>query len=209
MKFYDCQTAPSPRRVRMFIAEKGIQVPTIEVNLRQREQLGETFLKLNPFATVPVLELDDATKLITTAGCRAYLESANPPPALLGRTDTERGQIADLVWRIEADGFMAVAECLRNSAKGMKDRALSGPYNYAQIPELAERGRERATRFFPVLDELLSDKLFLAGDSISAADLDAFIFIEFCQWIKLEIPAQCSNVCRWFEMMANRDSAKL
>jgi glutathione S-transferase len=209
MKFYDCQTAPSPRRVRMFIAEKKIDIPSVEVDLKEREQLGKAFLEVNPFATVPVLELDDSTKLITTAGCRAYLESAYPSPPLLGRDAAQRGVIADLIWRIEADAYMAVGECLRNSAKRMKDRAVTGLHNYAQIPELAERGRARATRFFPVLDDLIGDKQFLAGDALSAADIDAFVFVEFSKWIKLEAPAECTNLHRWFDMMAARESAKL
>lgn len=207
MKFYDCRTAPSPRRVRMFIAEKGLAIPSVEVDLRGGEQLGEAFLKINPGGTVPVLELDDGTRLVTTAGCRAYLEEAHPEPALLGSTATERGVIADLVSRIEADGFMAAAECLRNSAKGMKGRALTGPQNYDQIPELAERGRQRAARFFPALDALIGEQPFVAGKAISAADIDAFVFVEFSKWIKLEVPAECGNLARWHAEMSARESA--
>ena len=193
----------------MFIAEKGLDIPTTEVNLREREQQGETFLKLNPFATVPVLELDDQTRLVTTAGCRAYLESAFPSPPLLGRDAAEKGRVADLVWRIETDGFMAVAECFRNTAKGMQDRALPGQHAYAQIPALAERGRARVERFFPVLANLLDKQAFFAGDNLSAADIDAFILIEFAKWIKLEPPAACGNLLRWHERMTSRDSAAL
>ena len=104
MKFYDCQTAPSPRRVRMFIAEKGLEIPTQEIDLRSGEQLGKDFLKVNPNATVPVLETDDGTRFTSTA-CRAYLESEYPEPALLGRNSIERGHVAGLVWKIESDGL--------------------------------------------------------------------------------------------------------
>ncbi len=207
MKFYDCQTAPSPRRVRMFIAEKGLDIPSVEVNLREREHLQAPFLAINPFATVPVLALDDGTILRSTAGCRAYLESAFPSPPLLGGDAVGKGVVADLVWRIEADAIAPVAECLRNTARGMKDRALTGVENYEQLPQLAERGRQRAERFFPVLERLLGERPCLAGERISAADIDAFVFVEFARWVKIEVPGECTGVRRWHEAMSARPSA--
>jgi len=193
----------------MFIAEKGLEIPTVEINLRDREQLTPEFLAINPHATVPVLELNDGTRLVTTAGCRAYLEAVHPEPPLMGRTPAERGRVADLISRIEADALGAVAECLRNTAKAMKDRALTGPLDYAQIPELGERGRVRAQHFFPQLDKLIGDKPYLLGDALTAADIDAFIFVGFVKWIKVEVPADCGNVARWVEAMSLRPSAAL
>ena len=207
MKFYDCSTAPSPKRVRMFIAEKGLDIPTVEINLREQQQLTPAFLEVNPHATVPVLELDDGTRLVTTAGCRAYLESAHPEPPLMGRSPVERGQVADLISRIETDALGAVAECLRNTARGMKDRGLTGPVNYTQIPELGARGKARAERFFPQLDTLIGDKPYLVGDVFTAADIDAFIFVGFVKWIKVEVPADCRNVVRWMASVSSRRSA--
>jgi len=209
MKFYDCQTAPSPRRVRMFIAEKGLDIPSIEIDMRNKEQLGEEFLKINPQATVPALTLDDGTTLVSTAGCRAYLEGLHPEPAMMGRTDAERGVVADLISKIEWEGLGSVAECLRNTAKGMKDRALTGPYNYEQNPELGARGKLRAERFYESLEKMIGDKPFLAGDAISAADIDAFIFCEFTQWIKVAMPENCKNVARWHASIKERPSAQL
>ena len=167
---------------------KGLEIPTQEIDLRSGEQLGRL---VNPNATVPVLETDGGTRFTSTAACRAYLESEYPEPALLGRNSIERGHVAGLVWKIESDGFMAVAEALRNRAKGMKDRALPGPHNYAQIPELAERGQLHVQRFMPVLDEMIGDKPFVAGDVITAADLDAFIFVEFAGRVKASVPMSC------------------
>ena len=158
---------------------------------------------------MPVLELDDGTALTSTAGCRAYLESVHPEPALLGRTPAEKGLVADLIGTIERDGLSAVAEALRNSAKAMKDRAVTGPHNYAQIPELAERGRLRAARFFPDLDALIGAKPFIAGDVITAADIDAFMFVEFVQWIKVPMPDDCGHLARWQQSMRERPSAKV
>ncbi|MEM7404679.1 MAG: glutathione S-transferase [Pseudomonadota bacterium] len=209
MKFYDCQTAPSPRRVRMFIAEKHLNIETVQVDLRNGEQLSEAFLAVNPRATVPVIETDSGARFLSTAGCRAYLEASHPEPALLGRDATERAEVADLIAAIEADAFMAVAECLRNSAKGMRGRALTGPQSYAQIPELAERGRTRAGRFLPELNAALEGREFLVGETLTAADIDAFVFVEFSQWIKLDVPATLTNLARWRTAVAARPSAGL
>ena len=146
MKFYDCSTAPSPRRVRIFIAEKGLSddIEAVEVNLREQEQLGEAFRAINPFCTVPVLELDDGTRLLSSAGCCRYLEEAYPEPPLMGRTAEEKAIVADMEWRMEIDGFLAAGEALRNAAKGLKDRALTGPPKVlpaaASGPSSAEAG---------------------------------------------------------------------
>ena len=141
MKFFDCQAAPSPRRARIFIAEKGLTVDPIQVDLRSGEQLSPEFKAINPHCTVPVLELDDGTRLTTTAAIWHYLEAEYPEPLLMGKSPRERGMIADLQWHIEMNGIMAMAEYLRNSATGMKGHALTGSVGYEQIPELAERGK--------------------------------------------------------------------
>ena len=146
MKFYDCQTAPSPRRARIFIAEKGVSVKTVEVDLKSGEHLKPEFKTVNPYCTVPVLELDDGTRLKSTAAIWHYLEAQFPEPPLMGATPVEQGRIADLQWHIEWGGFMAMADYLRNSAPPMKDRAVTGPVSFQQIPELAERGQQRIER---------------------------------------------------------------
>jgi len=209
MKFYDCDTAPSPRRVRMFIAEKGLEIDTVNINLREGEQMSEEFRKINPHCTVPVLELDDGTRLLTTDACRAWLEASHPEPALLGATPLEKAQVADALYTIGYSGFMAVAEALRNSAKPMAGRALPGPDSYEQIPELAERGRTRATRFMEELDHLIGDKPYVAGDSYSAADIDALIFVDFARWVKIEPADSHSSLHRWYADVSTRPSAKL
>ncbi|NNE86386.1 MAG: glutathione S-transferase [Alphaproteobacteria bacterium] len=209
MKFYDCSTAPSPRQVRMFIAEKGLtdQIETIEVNLREAEQLGDAFREINPYCTVPVLETDDGTRLTSTAGCCRYLEEAYPEPPLMGRTPSERAVVADMEWRMELDGFLAVGEALRNSAPGLKDRALTGPVNYAQIPELAERGRQRVEHFFTTLDTILEGRDYVAGENFSIADITAFCAVSFANRVKFELPDTADNARRWFAAISERPSA--
>ena len=209
MKFYDCQSAPSPRRVRVFIAEKGLEIPTVQVDLRGGDHLKPEFRMINPHCTVPVLELDDGTRLVSTAAIWRYLEETHPEPPLMGRSPKEKALIADTQWRIESEGFAAVGEALRNSAPGMKDRALTGPVNYPQIPELAERGRKRTQHFLELLEFMVGPKPFLCGDSYSVADIDAMITVDFAKWLKIAIPEGASNVRRWYESVSGRPSAKL
>ena len=209
MKFFDCKTAPSPRRVRIFIAEKSIAVETILVVLRSKEQLGVEFKTINSHCTVPVLELDDGARLTTTAGIWRYLEATYPDPPLMGETPQQRGVIADLQWHIEMNGFMAMAEFLRNSAPAMKGRALTGPHDYDQIPELADRGKLRVQRFLEEIDQVIGDKPYVAGDRFSVADIDLLVLIDFSAWRKLSLPAGATNARRWYEAVRARPSAQL
>ena len=209
MKFFDCKTAPSPRRVRIFIAEKGITVETVPVDLRSKEQLDPDFRSINPHCTVPVLELDDGTRLTTTAGIWRYLEAAYPDPALMGETPKQRGAISDLQWHIEMNGFMAMAEFLRNSAPAMKGRALTGPQDYEQIPELADRGKLRVQSFLEEIDQIIANKLYAAGDQFSVADIDLLVFIDFAAWRKLSLPEGAENARRWYENVGARPSTQL
>jgi len=209
MKFYDCSTAPSPRRARIFIAEKGLDIPTVEVNLREKEQMTPEFAAINPYLTVPVLELDDGTHIITTQGVWRYLEDTHPDPPLMGRDAREKAIVADREWRVEVDGFMAVGEALRNSAKPMAGRALTGKYSYEQIPELAERGRMRIPRFFEDLDRILGESEYVAGDVYTVADITAFVTVEFAGWLKLGLADDQKNAKRWYEAVKARPSSSL
>jgi glutathione S-transferase len=209
MRFYDCATAPSPRFVRIFIAEKGLQIPVRQVDLRHDEHLSPGFRAINPHCTVPVLELDDGARLTSTQGCWRYLEEIAPEPPLLGATPIERANVADRVWRFEADGWQAVTEALRNSAPGLKDRALVGPDNYAQIPELAERGRVRTRRFLDRLDDLLATSPYMAGERFTAADIFAYVLVDFAGWLKLGLPENAARARGWYDSVSARPSAKL
>jgi len=208
MKFYDCNMAPSPRRARIFIAEKGLEIETVEIDLRG-EHLSDEFKAINPNCTVPVLELDDGSRLLSSVGIWNYLEAAYPEPPLMGSTPEEKGHIADLQWRTELDGLMAVGEALRNSSPGMKDRALTGPYNYAQIPELAERGKLRVQRFLDGVEDIIGDKPFVAGDNYSVADIDMLVVVDFAGWLKLGLPDSATRAKAWHERISERPSSKL
>jgi glutathione S-transferase len=211
MKFYDCATAPSPRRVRVYIAEKGLadRIETVEIDLRGGAHMTAEFRAINPNCTVPAIEADDGTRFVSTQGCWRYLEAAFPEPPLMGRNPAEIGRVADLEWWADTEGFMAVAEALRNGAPRMKDRALVGPVNYAQIPELAERGRQRVPRFFQRLDELLEGREFLAGDYFSVADITALCVVDFAGWLKLTLSEEAKNARRWYAAVSARPSVAL
>ncbi len=209
MKFYDCAPAPSPRRVRIYLAEKGLEVETVQVDLGNGEQLTESFRAVNPRCTVPVLELNDGTRLASTAGIRRYLDIAYPEPNLCGRTAAEQGRIADLLWQIEADGLMAMSEALRNRASRMQGRALTGPVNYEQIPALAERGRDRVLRFLDGVDAMVRDRPFVAGDTYSVADIDLLVVVDFAGWLKMGLPEGAAEAARWYDAVSSRPSAAL
>jgi glutathione S-transferase len=208
MKLYDCATAPSPRRVRIFLAEKGISVPVVQVNLREGEHLQPAFRKINPDATVSALELGDGTVINDAIAICAYFEERHPEPALIGRTPQERAITIACNRRIERDGFYAVMEAFRNATPGLKGRAIPGPDNYEQIPALAERGRTRVARFFAAMDAHLSSREFVAGPRYSMADITTQITIEFAKWAKLPIPDSCPHLARWFAAVSARPSAQ-
>jgi glutathione S-transferase len=209
MKFYDCATAPSPRRARIMIAEKGLEIETVQVDLRSGEHLTDAYKAINPNCTVPTLELDDGTRLHSTVGIWHYLEAAYPETPMMGTTAEEKGRIADLQWRVEMDGLMAVGEALRNGAPAMKDRALTGPHNYAQLPELVERGKIRVERFLDGVEEMIGDKPFAAGDTFSIADIDLLVVVDFAKWLKLELPESATRARAWHERVSARPSTKL
>jgi len=204
MKFYDCGTAPSPRRVRIFIAEKDLDIDTIEVDLRNREQLDDAFGAINPHRTVPVLELDDGARLWDSNSICLYLEERFPDPNLMGRDATEKGVIGTWNRFAEWDGFAPVGEVLRNTAKGFRNRALTGPVDHAQIPEMADRGRRRIAHFFTVLDARLGDSDYVAGDRFTIADITAIVAVDFAARVDESIPDGAGNLTAWHERVSAR-----
>jgi len=208
MKFYDCSTAPSPRRVRIFLAEKSISVETVQVDLRNNEQFTPAFRAINPDCTVPALRLDDGTVIGDAVAICQYFEELHPEPPLIGASPQERALVTALNRQIERDGFFAAMDALRNTAKGLKGRALPGPHDYEQIPELAERGRARIANFCRDMDARLADRAFVAGDRYTIADISTLVLIDLAGWVKLTIPEECGNLRRWYAAAAARPSAK-
>jgi glutathione S-transferase len=206
---YDCATAPSPRRARILLAEKGVAHQTVQVDLRNGEHLGEAFRRVNSQCTVPALSTDDGLLLTDNAAIAAYLEAAYPEPPLLGRTPHEKAEIASWNWRIEFDGLMAVAEALRNSSPGMANRALPGPVDYAQIPALAERGLQRLQHFLAELNDRLAGREFIATERLSVADITAVVTVDFARVVKVKPGEAHPHLLRWRAAMGERASMAL
>jgi len=206
---YDCATAPSPRRARILLAEKGVAHETVQVDLRNNEQLGDAFRKINPHCTVPVLRTDDGLLLTDNAAIAAYLEARYPEPLLLGRTPGEKAEIASWNWRVEFEGLLPIAEAMRNSAPSLANRALPGPMNHAQIPELAQRGLARLQQFLVTLNERLAEREFIATDRFSIADLTAVVAVDFARVVKVRPGEQHPHLLRWRARMAERPAMSL
>lgn len=206
MKLYDYPKAPNPRRVNIFLAEKGIEVERVPVDLMQAEQLNPEYQAKNPACDVPMLELDDQTCISQVPAIFRYFEETNPAPALLGNSPTEKALCA--MWEHLAfmNGLLAVAEVFRNTTPGFAGRATVGPHNYEQSAELAERGKQRVTHFFKDFDQQLSKHQFVAGDFYSVADITTLVACDFAKWIKREIPDDCGHLKAWHERISQRSA---
>lgn len=206
---YDCATAPSPRRARILLAEKGVAHQTVQVDLRAGEQLGEAYRRINPQCTVPALRTEDGLVLTDNAAIAAYVEARYPEPPLMGVTPAEKAEVASWHWRIEFEGLMAIAEALRNGSPAMANRALPGPVDYAQIPALAERGVARLQQFFTTLNAHLADREHVATTRFSIADITAVVAVDFARVVKVKPGEQHAHLQRWRAAMAQRPSMAL
>ncbi len=206
---YDCATAPSPRRARILLAEKGVVHDTVQVDLRTSEQMGDAFRAINPQCTVPALRIEEGVVLADNAAIAAYIEARYPQPPLLGTTPVDKAEIASWQWRIEFEGLLAIAETLRNSSPAMANRALPGPVDYAQIPELAQRGLARVQQFFAMLNERLDGRDYVAAGQFSIADITAVVAVDFARVVKVKPGEQHPHLVRWRTAMSERASMGL
>ena len=203
---YDYPRAPSPRRARIVLAEKGIAHETVVVDLGTAEQLSEAYRTINPACTVPALVLGDGTVLTDNAGIAAWAEAFKADPPLFGLAPQDKAEIASWHTRAETEGLMAIAEAMRNTAPGMKDRALPGPVDYAQIPELAERGKARLAEFLAKLDAHLTNRDYLAKSGFSIADITAGVALDFARVLRIDVNEGRPNVAAWRARLAARPS---
>ena len=202
------QRAPNPRRVRIFIAEKGIDIPKVEVDIPQEENLKEDFQKKNYRGLVPVLELDDGTCIDESVAICRYLEELHPEPNLLGTDALSRALIESWQRHMEFDGFLAVANVFRNTFPLFAERGVPGrPAGFKAIPELADRGRGQYKFFLEDLNKRLSDNEFIAGDKFSIADITALVTLDFGKVAELEVPEDYKNIHRWYTQVSSRPSA--
>ena len=157
---------------------------------------------------MPVLELDDGTRITDAVGICVYFEALQPAPPLMGSDPKTKAVITAAQRRAERDGFYAVMEAFRNFTPGMKGRALPGPHDYEQIPALAERGRARVLHFFETMEAALAGRAFVCGRDYSIADITTLVMVDFAKRIKLTIPEASANLRRWYDEVSARPSAQ-
>jgi glutathione S-transferase len=203
MKLYDGGRAPNPRRVRIFLAEKGIKVPVEQVDFGAMAQKSSAFTAINPIQRVPVLVLDDGTVIAESIAICRYFEELNPEPPLFGRGALEVAQIEMWNRRLELHLLFPVAHVFRNSHPAMKD--LEVP----QVPAWAEANKPRVAEFLAILDRDLANRPFVAGDKYSVADITGLVAVDFMRLARLAVPEDCANVRRWHVEVAARPSASV
>jgi glutathione S-transferase len=199
VQLYTFDGAPNPRRVSLFLGYKGIQLPSRQIDLRAGEQFSAEYSALNPRCTVPALQLDDGTVLRDAIAICWYLESRFPQKPLLGSEPLLQAQVLSWDAYIVSDGFLPVAEALRNRSEAFKDRAVPGPDHVAQIPALEARGRQRVQLFWQHLEQHLQGREYLVGDAITLADIDALVLVDFAGWIKERVPQERPRVQAWYQ----------
>jgi glutathione S-transferase len=202
MKLYDAVRAPSPRRVRIYLAEKGIDVPKVVVDLAAFEEKSESFRALNPLQRIPVLELDDGTTIAETIAICRYFEALYPEPNLFGRDALEIAQVEMWSRRIELGVYTSVQAVFRHGHPGM------AKYEVPQVQQWAEVNKPRVEEFLEIMDDELAKHEFIAGGRYTVADITGLVAMDFMRAAKLSLAERYRNVRRWYAELAARPSAK-
>ncbi len=202
MKLYDGGRAPNPRRVRIFLAEKGISVPVEPVDLGALQQKSPAYTAVNPLQRVPALALDDGTVLTESVAICRYFEEMNPDPPLFGRNTLERARIEMWNRRMDMNFLTLVSHVFRNTHPAMKDMEVP------QIPAWADANKPRIADFIALLDNELKDRPFVAGDNYSIADITGLVAVDFMKPAKLEVAEELKNLRRWHADVSARPSAR-
>lgn len=202
MKLYDGGRAPNPRRVRVFLAEKGISIPLEPVDIGAMQHKSEAFTAVNPLQRLPALVLDDGTIFTESIAICRYFEALQPEPALFGRGAKEIALVEMWQRRVELNLMAAIQAVFRHLHPSMKE--LEKP----QVPAWAEANKPRVDAFLALLDRELADRPFIAGETYSVADITGLAAVDFMKPAKLALPSECANVARWHADVSSRPSAK-
>jgi glutathione S-transferase len=201
MKLYDGGRAPNPRRVRVFLAEKGLTVPLEQVDLGALAQKSDAFTAINPIQRVPVLELDDGTIIAESIAICRYFEALHPQPALFGQDALESAIIEMWQRRLELHLLFPVSHVFRNAHPAMAKMEIP------QVAAWAEANKPRIAEFLEVFDRHLETNKFAAGDRYSVADITGLVAVDFMKPARLSVPENCVHVRRWHADLAARPSA--
>jgi glutathione S-transferase len=206
-KLYQSNASPNSRRVRTYLAEKGISMPIVPVDLAAREQFSEAYAQINPRRVVPTLVLEDGTAIGEVPAILRYLEEVHPEPPLLGTTPKSKALVAMWERRVELEGFASVMEAVRNAVPSLKNRAIAGPHEYEQIPALVERSKQRIRNFYADFNKRLADVRFVAGDEFSVADITAIVTVDFAAKAA-GLPSTDGHTAlqRWYDLVSARAS---
>jgi glutathione S-transferase len=200
MKLYDGGRAPNPRRVRIFLAEKGMSIPVEKIDLANLEHKRAEFTALNPLQRVPVLVLDDGTVITESIAICRYIEGLRPEPPLFGRGALEEALVEMWNRRVELNLYQAVSAVFRHLHPSMKEME-------AQVPEWGEVNRPRVFEFLGLLDRELKNRMIVAGDHYTVADITAMVAVDFMRPAKLIVPEEFVNLRRWHGQVGERTSA--
>jgi glutathione S-transferase len=201
MRLYDGGRAPNPRRVRIFLAEKGIEVPLVPVDIGTLAQKSHEFTKLNPLQRLPVLVLDDGTVLTESIAICRYFEELFPDPPLFGTGALSRAEVEMWQRRMELGLFDAVRAVFRHLHPAMAE--MESP----QVREWGEANKAKVLAFLDFLDDHLSRHHFLCGDEFSVADITGLVAMDFMKPAKLVLPDHLVHVRRWHETLKARPSS--
>jgi glutathione S-transferase len=201
MKLYDGGRAPNPRRVRVFLAEKGIEVPLVPIDMGALGHRSEEVASRNPLKRLPVLELDDGTVITESVAICRYFEELHPEPALFGRGALGKATVEMWQRRLEFNLFGTVAQAFRHIHPAMKE------WEVPQVPEWGEANKPKAVEFLHLFDKELASREFAAGDAYSIADITGLIAIDFMKPARIKVPEECANVLRWHASVSSRPSA--
>ncbi|MGC2783670.1 MAG: glutathione S-transferase [Roseiarcus sp.] len=201
MKLYNSDRAPSPRRVRIFLAEKGVSILRVEVDLAKLEHKTPRFSALNPFETIPILELDDGTRIAETIAICRYIEALWPEPNLFGLTPVEQAMIEMWQRQLELRLLFPIAQIVRHSHPKLAE--MENP----QVPDWAAVNRPKALHAMAIVDEALRDRPFIAGDRFTVADITGLVALDFTKSARISIPPELVDLNRWHEGLKARPSA--
>lgn len=201
MKLYDGGRAPNPRRVRIFLAEKGIEVPLVPVDMEAMGHRSAEVTDLNPLRRLPVLVLDDGAVLTESIAICRYFEELHPEPPLFGTGARGRALVEMWQRRMELNLLFPVAQAFRHLHPAMVE------WEVPQVPEWGQANKPKAQEFLSVLDRDLEGQEFIAGDAYSVADITGLVAVDFMKPARIEIPAELSNVRRWYAAVKARPSA--
>lgn len=202
MKLYDTRVAPNPRRVRIFLAEKGLSIPTVEVDLGKMEHKAPAYGAINPLQRTPALELDEGTVITESIAICRYLEELHPEPPLFGTDALGRATVEMWQRRIEFGLLAAAANALRHLHPAMAQMEVP------QVPAWGEANKPRVIEFLRVLDAQLAGREFVCTERFTVADITGLVGIDFMRPARIAVPEELANVRRWHSALSARPSAR-